>query len=99
MSSKHLRGDTNYAWPTAEIAVMGPDGAIKIIHSKSKRDPKELEQEYREKFASPLQASKKGYLDDIIKPEDTRRIICEDLEILKTKRLENPPKKLSNIPL
>lgn len=99
MSSKHLRGDSNYSWPSAEIAVMGPEGAVQIIHRGSKRDKKELEQEYREKFASPLKAAQKGYLDDIISPKETRKRIIEDLEILQTKTLENPKKKLSNIPL
>jgi len=99
MSSKHLRGDANYAWPSAEIAVMGPEGAVQIIHRESKRDKKELEQEYREKFATPLKAAQKGYLDDIISPTETRKRICEDLEVLETKVLENPKKKLSNIPL
>jgi propionyl-CoA carboxylase beta chain len=99
MSSKHLKGDYNYAWPTAEIAVMGPEGAVKIIHRNSKKDPKELEAEYRDIFASPLKAAQKGYLDDIISPCETRKIICENLEILKTKKVQSPFKKLSNIPL
>lgn len=99
MSSKHLRGDYCYAWPTAEIAVMGPEGAVKIIHRGSTKDPKVLEQEYRERFATPLRAAERGFLEDIIEPATTRRRICEDLEVLKTKKLENPPKKLSNIPL
>jgi propionyl-CoA carboxylase beta chain len=99
MSSKHLRGDCNYAWPSAEIAVMGPEGAVKIIHRSSTRDPKELEQEYREKFATPLRAAQRGFIDDIISPKETRKRICQDLELLQTKILENPVKKLANIPL
>lgn len=100
MSSKHLRGDFNYAWPTAEIAVMGKEGAVKILkNSMGAGTLEEKEKEYAEKFATPFRAAERGFLDDVIVPSQTRRIICEDLEILKTKKLDNPPKKLSNIPL
>jgi len=98
MSSKHLRGDLNYAWPTAEIAVMGAKGAVAIIHRK---DPniEEREAEYVDKFANPFPAAAAGYIDDVILPRNTRKIICEDLEALEGKELENPWKKHGNIPL
>lgn len=100
LASKHLRGDTNYAWPTAEIAVMGPDGAIKVLFKDSSaEEKKKREDEYRLKFASPIRAAQKGFIDDILLPRNTRRRICEDLQVLKTKQLENPWKKLGNIPL
>lgn len=100
LSSKHLGGDYNYAWPTAEIAVMGPEGASKILHrAASVEQQKKLEEEYRRKFASPLKAAQKGYLDDVILPHTTRTRICEDLAVLRTKKLQNPEKKLANIPL
>eukprot|EP01027_Heterolobosea_sp_BB2_P020875 GEZU01029819.1.p1 GENE.GEZU01029819.1~~GEZU01029819.1.p1 ORF type:complete len:225 (-),score=110.53 GEZU01029819.1:165-839(-) len=98
MSSKHLRGDYNYAWPTAEIAVMGPKGAVEIIFSGDK-DIEGRVKEYTDKFANPIVAAKRGFLDDVIMPRETRRRICEDLETLKNKQLENPPKKHSLIPL
>jgi propionyl-CoA carboxylase beta chain len=100
LSSKHLGGDYNYAWPTSEIAVMGPEGASKILNrAASVEQQKKLEEEYRRKFASPLKAAQKGYLDDVILPHTTRTRICEDLAVLKTKKLLNPEKKLANIPL
>ncbi|MCR4315562.1 MAG: methylmalonyl-CoA carboxyltransferase [Planctomycetes bacterium] len=106
MSSKHIRGDVNYAWPTAEIAVMGPEGAVNIIYRKElaeAEDPaalrKQLVEDYRDLFANPYIAAEKGYLDDIIRPRRTRRRIIRALEILKTKRQTNPPKKHGNIPL
>ncbi len=106
MSSKHLRGDINYAWPTAEIAVMGPSGAVEIIHAKtikSAENPKEkarqLEQEYIEKFANPYVAAKRGYVDDVIEPKRTRFRIIKVLEMLKNKRDTLPMKKHGNIPL
>ncbi len=106
MSSKHVRGDMNYAWPTAEIAVMGPEGAVNIIFkdeiSKAK-DPaklrKKLINEYREKFANPFIAAERGFLDDIIQPSGTRRKLIQALEVLRTKRDKNPPKKHGNLPL
>jgi len=97
MSSKHLRGDTNYAWPTAEIAVMGAKGAVEIIFRG--KDLVAAEKEYIEKFANPIIAAKRGYVDDIIMPRFTRKVICDDLEILRTKSLTNPKKKHGNIPL
>ena len=97
MSSKHLRGDVNYAWPTAEVAVMGAEGAVKIIFREG--DKKAQEKEYKEKFANPFPAATKGYIDDIIQPSTTRRRICLDLEMLASKKLTNPTKKHGNIPL
>eukprot|EP01126_Amoeba_proteus_P006650 TRINITY_DN1231_c0_g2_i2.p1 TRINITY_DN1231_c0_g2~~TRINITY_DN1231_c0_g2_i2.p1 ORF type:complete len:540 (-),score=103.11 TRINITY_DN1231_c0_g2_i2:117-1736(-) len=98
MSSQHLRGDCNYAWPGAEIAVMGAKGAVEIIH---RGDPNiaEREREYNVRFANPIIPAEYGYIDDIISPHDTRRIICEDLEALKSKKQTNPWKKHANIPL
>jgi len=98
MSSKHLRGDTNYAWPTAEVAVMGAAGAVKIIFKGSKEIAKK-EAEYIEKFANPFPASTRGFVDDIIEPRTTRMKICQDLDLLATKDLKNPWKKHANIPL
>ncbi|KAI8899353.1 propionyl-CoA carboxylase beta chain [Globomyces pollinis-pini] len=98
MSSKHLGGDSNYAWPTAEIAVMGPKGAVEIIYRNSK-DKAKAELEYKEKFVNPLLAAQRGYLDDIINPRDTRRRIIDDLEMLKDKVEIRPSKKHGSIPL
>ncbi len=100
MSSKHLRGDTNYAWPTAEVAVMGAKGAVEILfRGKPPAEVARQEQLYQETLANPLPAAKRGFIDDIIEPSSTRRIICEDLEALKNKKLTNPWKKHGNIPL
>jgi len=106
MSSKHIRGDINYAWPTAEIAVMGPKGAAEIIFKKeiaSAPDPeallKQKEEEYRRLFASPFKAAERGYIDDIIVPAETRSRLIRALRMLATKRDSNPPKKHGNIPL
>jgi propionyl-CoA carboxylase beta chain len=106
MSSKHIRGDYNVAWPTAEIAVMGPKGAVEILFRKEIEASQDAEaatdskiQEYREKFAHPYIAAARGYLDDIIDPRDTRPLLISALESLKTKRDKNPPKKHGNIPL
>lgn len=102
MSSKHLRGDVNYAWPLAEIAVMGPKGAVEIIFRSERDDPAKIEQrteDYRQKFANPFVAGAMGYIDDVIMPHDTRRLICRDLRMLRTKSLENPWKKHDNLPL
>ena len=102
MSSKHLRGDVNYAWPTAEIAVMGPKGAVEIIFRDDLKNKKKIEQrteEYREKFANPFIAGARGFIDDIIRPDGTRTRICKALKMLKNKFLKNPPKKHNNIPL
>jgi acetyl-CoA carboxylase carboxyltransferase component len=106
MSSKHIRGDINYAWPSAEIAVMGPDGAVNIIFRKElveADDPdtqrEELVADYREQFANPYVAAARGYIDDVIDPSETRPRIIEALEMLRNKRDANPPKKHGNIPL
>jgi len=106
MSSKHIRGDVNLAWPTAEIAVMGPDGAVSIISRKEieqAADPvqrkAELVAEYREKFANPYVAAERGFIDDVIEPHETRPRLINALEMLQNKRDSNPPKKHGNIPL
>ncbi len=106
MSSKHIRGDVNLAWPTAEIAVMGPEGAVEIIFRRELQeaaDPvakkAELAAEYRRKFASPYIAAERGFIDDIIEPRDTRARLINALEAFQNKRDENPPKKHGNIPL
>lgn len=98
MSSKHLRGDFNFAWPTSEIAVMGAKGAVAILH-RGKENMQELEDDYTEKFSNPFEAAKLGYVDDVIQPRDTRKKICEALFVLRNKKLENPWKKHGNIPL
>merc|ERR1711976_677638 len=97
MSSKHLRGDTNYAWPTAEIAVMGSKGAVSIIFRGQGSEAQEIE--YVEKFGNPFPAAERGYIDDIISPSSTRKQICKDLKMLATKKLTNPSKKHDNMPL
>ncbi|HWP90958.1 MAG TPA: carboxyl transferase domain-containing protein [Thermodesulfobacteriota bacterium] len=106
MSSKHLRGDINFAYPTAEIAVMGPEGAVNIIARREieqAEDPAaeraRLAAEYRETFANPYRAAELGYIDEIIRPEDTRPRVIAALEMLEGKRQTNPPKKHGNIPL
>ena len=106
MSSKHIRGDVNLAYPTAEIAVMGPDGAVSILYRREMDeapDPAavkdEKTREYREKFANPYAAAERGYIDEVIEPRDTRRKLIQALEVLHTKRDRNPPKKHGNIPL
>uniref|UniRef100_UPI00398F3D96 propionyl-CoA carboxylase beta chain, mitochondrial n=1 Tax=Pristiophorus japonicus TaxID=55135 RepID=UPI00398F3D96 len=98
MSSKHLRGDLNYAWPTAEVAVMGAKGAVQIIF-KGKGNEVEAEAEYVETFANPFPAAVRGFVDDIIEPATTRMRICRDLEMLANKKQTNPWKKHGNIPL
>jgi propionyl-CoA carboxylase beta subunit len=102
MASKHLRGDVNIAWPSAEIAVMGPKGAVEIIFRKDAGDAgriAELTEEYRTKFANPFVAGHRGYIDDVIMPRQTRTRICRSLAMLRNKRLENPWRKHGNIPL
>lgn len=109
MGSKQLRGDINYAWPSAEIAVMGPAGAIEVLEGRKImeiKDPveratyvNEKEQEYRDKFANPYEAARFGYIDDVIEPRNTRFRIIRALRALATKKDVNPPKKHSNIPL
>ncbi len=109
MSSKQLRGDINYAWPSAEIAVMGPKGAIEVLRSRElaeitdeeekKRFIAEKEQEYKDKFANPYEAAKFGYIDDVIEPRNTRFRVIRALQALATKKDTNPPRKHCNIPL
>ncbi len=106
MSSKHLRGDINFAWPSAEIAVMGPEGAVKIIFRRqiaAAEDPEaereRLVAEYRKKFANPYIAASRGFVDDVIIPHETRPRLINALEMLRNKRDKNPPKKHGNIPL
>ena len=97
MNSKHIRGDYNVAWPTAEIAVMGPKGAVEILYKSEATE--EREAEYREKFAHPYEAAARGFLDDIIDPRDTRPRLIDALRTLETKRDRNPSRKHGNIPL
>ena len=102
MSSKHLRGDVNLAWPSAEIAVMGPKGAVEIIFRKDIGDAAKIAErteEYRQKFANPFIAAGRGYIDDVIAPHATRKRICRSLAMLRDKQLENPWRKHDNIPL
>jgi acetyl-CoA carboxylase carboxyltransferase component len=106
MSSKHIRGDLNLAWPTAEIAVMGPDGAVSIIFRQEIAeavDPvarkAELVEDYRRKFATPYVAASRGFIDDIIEPRDTRPRLINALEAFQNKRDANPARKHGNIPL
>lgn len=106
MSSKHIRGDISYAWPTAEIAVMGPEGAVNIVFRKqiaTAEDPEaerqRLVREYREQFANPYVAAARGYVDDVIEPQETRPRLIDALKMLRNKRDANPPKKHGNIPL
>ena len=106
MASKHLRADLNFAYPTAEVAVMGPDGAVNIVYRKQiaeAADPvaarKEYIEKYKELFANPFKVAELGYIDAIITPSDTRKRLIEALELLANKRDENPPKKHGNIPL
>ena len=102
MSSKHLRGDINYAWPTAEIAVMGAKGAAEIIYRAELSDKDKIiarETDYKARFANPFVAAERGFLDDVIMPHSTRRRIARALDMLRHKKLENPWKKHDNIPL
>jgi methylmalonyl-CoA decarboxylase subunit alpha len=106
MSSKHLRGDINYAWPTSEIAVMGARGAVGVLYGREARDQKdpaaflaEKEREYQEKVANPYVAAQRGYIDDIIEPANTRARVINALMLIKNKRDTNPMKKHGNIPL
>jgi len=106
MASKHIRTDVNYAWPTAEIAVMGPEGAVDIVYkqdlakAKNKAELRaEKIEEFRDRFANPYVAADRGFVDAVIQPRDTRRKLIQALEMLQTKRDKNPPKKHGNIPL
>jgi len=102
MSSKHLRGDVNFAWPTAEIAVMGPKGAVEIIFRQdigNEDKIAERTEEYRKRFANPFVAGNRGFIDDVIMPHNTRARICRSLRMLRNKDVENPWKKHGNLPL
>jgi len=106
MSSKHIRGDANFAYPTAEIAVMGPEGAVNILYRREMErveNPAALREdktrEYREMLATPYAAAERGYIDEVIEPRDTRARLCAALQLLRTKRDANPPKKHGNLPL
>jgi propionyl-CoA carboxylase beta chain len=106
MASKHIRADINYAYPTAEIAVMGSEGAVKIVYRSEMKGAEDKEKlrvekvdELREKFANPYIASEKGYVDEVIEPKVTRPKLIAALKMLENKRDQNPPKKHGNIPL
>jgi propionyl-CoA carboxylase beta chain len=106
MASKHIRADVNLAFPTAEIAVMGPEGAVNVVFRKELLSAKDQEAErqrlvaeYRQKFANPYKAAELGYVDEVIRPEDTRPRVIRALEMLRNKRQDVPPKKHGNIPL
>jgi propionyl-CoA carboxylase beta chain len=102
MASKHLRGDVNLAWPSAEIAVMGPKGAVEIIFREDIGDDEKIArrtEEYRQKFANPFVAGSRGFIDDVIAPHSTRKRICRSLAVLRNKKLDNPWRKHDNIPL
>mgnify|MGYP001424710153 CR=1 FL=1 len=102
MASKHLRGDLNYAWPTAEIAVMGAKGAVEIIYRKDIGDPEKIAahtKAYEDRFLSPFVAAERGYIDEVIMPHSTRRRVARALRMLRNKDLQNPWKKHDNIPL
>jgi propionyl-CoA carboxylase beta chain len=106
MASKHIRTDLNYAWPTAEIAVMGPEGAVNIVYKRElekSADPDAERtakiEEFRDRFANPYVAADRGFVDAVIRPRDTRRKLIQALDMLENKRDKNPPKKHGNIPL
>ena len=106
MNSRHIRSDMVFAWPTAEIAVMGPEGAVNIIFHKelanaedSEAERARLIEEYRDQFANPYVAASRGYIDDVIEPKETRPRLIQTLQMLQNKRDSNPPKKHGNIPL
>ena len=106
MNSKHIRGDINLAWPQAEIAVMGPKGAVEILFRRELDEAEDAEaaeaeqiEEYREKFANPYIAAARGYVDDVIDTRETRERLISALDMLQNKRDKNPPRKHGNIPL
>ena len=102
MSSKHLRGDFNYAWPTAQIAVMGAKGATEILYRSELDDPEKIAArtaEYEENFANPFRAAERGFIDEVIQPQSTRRRVARAFASLRGKKLKNPWKKHDNIPL
>ncbi|HZQ64485.1 MAG TPA: carboxyl transferase domain-containing protein, partial [Gaiellaceae bacterium] len=106
MSSKHIRADFNFAWPTAEVAVMGPEGAVNIVFRRELEEAHdgaarraELIEEYKERFANPYVAAERGYVDDVIEPRRTRPVLIDALETARSKRERRPPRKHGNIPL
>jgi propionyl-CoA carboxylase beta chain len=106
MGSKHVRADLNFAWPTAEIAVMGPEGAVNIVYRgelAQAADPaqatRDYVEKYRDTFANPFKAAELGYIDEVLEPQDTRTRLIQGLKMLAGKRQTNPPKKHGNIPL
>jgi propionyl-CoA carboxylase beta chain len=102
MSSKHLRGDFNYAWPTAEIAVMGAKGAVEILYRSELGDPEKIAArtaDYESRFANPFVAAEKGFIDEVIAPRSTRKRVCRAFASLRGKQQKNPWKKHDNIPL
>jgi propionyl-CoA carboxylase beta chain len=102
MSSKHLRGDFNYAWPTAEIAVMGAKGATEIIHRADLGDADKIAQhtaDYEDRFANPFVAAERGFVDEVIQPRSTRKRVARAFASLRNKKAQNPWKKHDNIPL
>src|SRR5438093_12322409 len=106
MASDHIRADVNYAGPTAEIAVMGPEGAVDIVYRRELERAENREElrtqkieEFRDRFANPYTAAERGFVDAVIQPRDTRKKLIQALEMLGTKRDKNPPKKHGNIPL
>jgi propionyl-CoA carboxylase beta chain len=102
MASKHLRGDFNYAWPTAEVAVMGAKGAVEILYRNELGDPDKIARrvkDYEDRFANPFVAAEKGFIDEVIMPHSTRRRVARAFAALRSKKLANPWKKHDNIPL
>ena len=106
MCSKHIRADYNVAWPSAEIAVMGPQGAVKVVFRREiaraadpERRTAELIDQYRAQFANPYYAAERGYVDDVIEPKQTRPVLVAALEMARSKRVSGPPRKHGNIPL
>ena len=100
MSSKHIRADFNFAWPTAEVAVMGPEGAVNIIYrDRAPEERAELIADYKERFANPYTAAERGYVDEVIEPRRTRPVLIDALETALTKSERRPQRKHGNIPL
>jgi propionyl-CoA carboxylase beta chain len=102
MASKHLRGDFNYAWPTAEVAVMGAKGAVEILYRSEGEDPEKIAQrtrDYEDRFANPFVTAERGFIDEVILPHSTRRRVARAFASLRNKKLQNPWKKHDNIPL
>ena len=102
MASKHIRADVNYAWPSAEIAVMGPKGAAEILYRSELGDEKKIAKhikDYEDRFANPFIAAERGYIDEVIMPHNTRRRVARALNMLRSKKVENPWKKHGNMPL